>query len=151
MLGHPLLERPEPELQVGISNSSDSIWCSRSTVRLGRSIGFQGHALWEIAIVVSELISNVVKFAGRGVLEVSTTAEGIRIVVEDEGPGIEDIESALQDGFSEGRLLCEDDLVTGRRGLGSGLGAVRRLMDSVEIRNKPGGGVRVEAFKRLRS
>ncbi len=53
----------------------------------------------------------------------------------DEGPGIADIEHALEDGVSTGG------------GLGSGLAAVRRMMDELEIRSELGLGTRIEAVK----
>jgi serine/threonine-protein kinase RsbT len=52
-------------------------------------------------------------------------------VFEDQGPGIADVERALQDGFSTGN------------GLGLGLGGARRLSNEFEIESKPGAGTRV--------
>ena len=75
---------------------------------------------------------------------------GLEITVEDRGPGIEDVDSALLDGFSEGRMLTEEELMTRpRRGLGTGLGAVQRMMDSLRFENRESGGLRVVACKWL--
>ncbi len=60
--------------------------------------------------------------------------EGIEIISEDEGPGIPDIELAMQDGFS----TCG--------GLGGGLPGVKRLMDEFEITSKET-GTRIVARK----
>ena len=56
---------------------------------------------------------------------------GLRLVFQDHGPGIPDIEQALRDGFTTGG------------GLGLGLGGARRLVNNFEIESKPGEGTRV--------
>jgi serine/threonine-protein kinase RsbT len=137
---------------VEISRDIDAIWCSRQASRFAQEMGFRFNESWEIAISVSELTTNVLKFAKTGVLtfcRVESPRLGVEITVEDEGPGISDIEAALIDGYSEGRLLAEEKWIRERHGLGTGLGAVRRLMDELEIENKPEGGVRVTAHKWL--
>jgi serine/threonine-protein kinase RsbT len=58
---------------------------------------------------------------------------GVEVVSEDQGPGIPDIDLAMQDGFST------------NRGLGGGLPGVRRLMDEFSIRSEVGVGTRVVA------
>lgn len=136
-----------------ISRDIDAIWCSRRATRFAERMGFPFNEAWEIAISVSELTTNVLKFAKTGTLTiccVESPQPGMEIVVEDEGPGIDDIEAAVVDGYSEGRLLAEEGWNRERRGLGSGLGAVGRLMDQLQIENKPEGGVKVTAFKWLK-
>ena len=54
--------------------------------------------------------------------------QGIEVVASDDGPGIEDIERALQDGYTTGG------------GLGLGLPGARRLVDEFEIESAPGAG-----------
>ena len=56
---------------------------------------------------------------------------GLRIVFEDSGPGIPDVEQALRDGF------------TTAGGLGLGLGGAKRLSSEFEIDSRPGQGTRV--------
>jgi serine/threonine-protein kinase RsbT len=60
------------------------------------------------------------------------------IVATDEGPGISDVEQALQDGYSTGK------------GLGIGLPGARRLMDEFEVRSAVGRGTKVIMRKWLR-
>ena len=60
---------------------------------------------------------------------------GIQVVVEDDGPGIEDVSLAMQDGY------------TTRGSLGVGLPGARRLMDEFEIVSEPGIGTRIVAKK----
>lgn len=135
-----------------IRRAADSIWCSRRCARLAEEAGFRDAALWEISIAVSELVTNVIKYAGKGTLilrRLDAPKPGIEIEVEDEGPGIHDVGQAVIDGYSQGRMLDRDERSRGRRGLGAGLGAVHRLMDEVEIANRPEGGARVVARKFL--
>lgn len=135
-----------------IARESDAIFCSSEAARYAQRAGFAGKDLWEVAIAVSELVTNVIKYAGTGrviLCQLDQPRLGIEIVVEDEGPGIQDIESALIDGFSEGRLLTEQDFKRPPRGLGAGLGAVDRLMDEIEIENKEPRGTRVVIRKWL--
>ena len=61
--------------------------------------------------------------------------EGIEVVASDDGPGIADVELALQDGYTTGN------------GLGLGLPGARRLVDDFELDTQPGAGTRVRLVK----
>jgi serine/threonine-protein kinase RsbT len=63
---------------------------------------------------------------------------GIEIIAEDQGPGIVDVDKAMEVGFSTSN------------GLGAGLPGVRRLMDEFELNTSIGVGTRIRVFKRLR-
>ena len=111
--------------------------CQRSALLLGatdleRSV---------IATIVSELGSNVLKYAAPGTVEVRRVRRGgvaeIEITAFDAGPGIADVELALSDHYSSGRTL------------GLGLPGVRRMADEIEIRANPDGGTTVRVRKRL--
>ena len=84
-----------------------------------------------VALAVSELATNLVRYAQEGTIVLSSVAgsagTGIQVESWDVGPGIADLEQALEDGFSTGG------------GLGSGLPAVRRLMDEFTIATGPSG------------
>jgi len=56
---------------------------------------------------------------------------GLRLIFEDQGPGIPDIERALTDGFTTGG------------GLGLGLGGSKRLCNEFSVESEPGRGTRV--------
>ena len=91
-----------------------------------------------IATAVSELTRNVIRYAGGAGGEAVLRAlapdgrgVGIEIVVSDQGPGIEDVDLALQHGYTSGP------------GLGVGLPGTRRLMDEMEIDSAPGRGTTV--------
>ena len=64
---------------------------------------------------------------------------GVRVIARDEGPGIDDLERALTDGYTTGG------------GLGLGLPGARRLVDEFEIETAPGGGTTVTLIKWNRS
>jgi serine/threonine-protein kinase RsbT len=96
----------------------------REARALALGIGFDRADAESVALAVSELATNLVRYALGGTLMLSAVDiphHGIRVECNDAGPGIADVRRALEDGFSTGG------------GLGSGLPAVRRLMDDFEI------------------
>lgn len=142
---------PEP-ISFDISNEHDRFWCAAEGKRYAGALGFDAKAQGEVAICIAELVSNVAKFAGRGTLTLSAISEprlGIRIVVEDAGPGVADPATVFEDGFSEGRRLDPGVPRRSGQGLGVGLGAVARMMSHVEMLNVPQRGLRVVALKWL--
>lgn len=92
--------------------------------------------------VLSELGTNIVKYAHRGYLGVRRIEQGanvdIEVFAEDEGPGIPNIDLALKEHFSTGGTL------------GLGLPAVQRMTDDLRIESTPGQGLKVSALKRVR-
>lgn len=97
-----------------------------------------GFALVEqtkIVTAASELARNTVRYGGGGQARICAVVSGARrgILLEfaDQGPGIADVDMALQDGYTTGG------------GLGLGLGGARRLSDEFEIESQPGQGTRV--------
>ena len=92
-----------------------------------------------IATAISEIARNITSYAGSGAIRVAVAdRDGRKALVvraEDEGPGIVDIERALEDGYSTGR------------GLGLGLPGARRLMDRLIVESTPGQGTVVEMWK----
>ena len=134
-----------------IRDADDRLWAGQAAADSAAAWGFDDRAAASIQIVVSELASNVARHGCGGTVSVSMVEspfEGIEIVALDNGPGIADVDACLVDGFSEGHMLCEEVTVH-REGLGSGLGAVARLTDCLEITNRPGGGLAVTALRRL--
>jgi serine/threonine-protein kinase RsbT len=100
--------------------------------------GFAHAEAEAVVLAVSELATNLVHYARGGQLSIMIISRagvaGISILSRDGGPGIKNIELALQDGYSTGG------------GLGSGLPAVHRLMDEFAITTGPT-GTRIEARK----
>ena len=114
---------------------------ARNEVRqLAHALGFRLIDQTRLATVTSELARNVVKYGGSGRLIAQPTArgdgrDGLRLIFEDTGPGIADIDAAMRDGFSTGR------------GLGKGLPGSKRLVDEFQIESEPGRGTRVTVVR----
>lgn len=99
------------------------------------SCGFSLVEQTKLVTATSELARNALEH-GRGgealIEELDDGARrGVRVTFSDHGPGIPDIERALQDGFTTGG------------GMGHGLGGARRLVDDFSISSAPGRGTRV--------
>ncbi|MED1205470.1 anti-sigma regulatory factor [Heyndrickxia acidicola] len=95
-----------------------------------------------ITTAISELARNIFLYAGQGQVHIEKVYEhgkwGLRIIAEDNGPGIQDIRKVMEDGFSTSG------------GLGAGLPGVKRLMDDFDIESTPNKGTVVTATKWLR-
>lgn len=89
----------------------------------------------KLVTAASELARNTVDYGGGGTVTLERVQKGgrvgLRLVFEDHGPGIADVELALTDGYTSGN------------GLGLGLGGARRLVNDFEISSQPGRGTRV--------
>ncbi|WP_245978146.1 anti-sigma regulatory factor [Allostella humosa] len=89
----------------------------------------------KIITAASELARNTLDHGGGGDAEVQFLQEGVRkgvrIAFEDHGPGIPDIDRALQPGFTTGR------------GMGLGLGGARQLSNEFSISSEVGRGTRI--------
>lgn len=125
----------------------------RAARRLAIELGFPRRAAEEIVIVVSELATNILKHGGEGSITLGSIEDpehgpGLCVVAEDHGPAISDWERAVQDRHTpEGPV---DPATTfGRKGIGSGLGAVQRLMDRLTYEATPAGN-RFEAVRYAR-
>jgi serine/threonine-protein kinase RsbT len=133
--------QPEADLlscTVGVSSQLDVEQVRRMTRMLAAHAGFDRHQAEAIVLAISELATNLLRYAPGGELRVAIVSTesgmGLAIQCQDAGPGIADVALALQDGFSTSG------------GLGSGLPAVRRLMDEFEISTSPS-GTHIEAHK----
>jgi serine/threonine-protein kinase RsbT len=99
------------------------------------SVGFSLVDQTKIVTAASELARNTVLHGGGGTVRLEALNDdkrrGLRLVFEDRGPGIANVEAALHDGYSTGN------------GLGLGLGGARRLSNEFDIASRPGEGTRV--------
>jgi serine/threonine-protein kinase RsbT len=122
-----------------ISSEEDIISARQRVRQFATELGFEQTDTILIATAVSEITRNIIKYAKNGKIEFSSISldqkEGIEIYASDEGPGIPDIELALQDGFSTGF------------GLGLGLPGAKRLMDEFEIESKVNLGTTIKMRK----
>ena len=128
---------------ISVQHPSDAGAARRSARALAESLGFGPVAGEEIALTMTELATNLIKHANGGTLILTPLSDGARIGLEiescDSGPGIADVEQALADGFS-----------TAAGSRGTGLGAVNRLMDELDITPNGERGTRVVSRKWMR-
>jgi serine/threonine-protein kinase RsbT len=124
-----------------IRRREDVLVVRQEAQRLGQLFGLTRKRATELAIVVSELGSNIVKYGISGEIGLSFDTDGmgtVRVVARDVGPPFRDLELALTDGCSDRGPIDPADIL-GRGGLGTGLGAVLRLADTFECRQDAGG------------
>jgi phosphoserine phosphatase RsbX len=118
---------------------SDNAQVVYATRKLAAQLGFAESEQFLIATAVSELATNIIRYADRGRINLrmieADSRTGIEVTAEDYGPGIVNIDEAMQEHFSSGN------------GLGLGLPSVRRIMDEFAIESKPGQGTRIVARK----
>jgi serine/threonine-protein kinase RsbT len=117
-------------------NSSSDVVKVRQIVRdWAVSLGFTLVEQTKIVTAASELARNALEHGGGGEVQLQALnnelRRGLKLTFVDEGPGIEDLEQALKDGFTTGG------------GLGLGLGGAKRLANEFEIESTPGRGTKV--------
>jgi RNA polymerase sigma factor (sigma-70 family) len=143
-LSEPLLDRRKVaavagEVRIPIQADADVVTARKQGRELAARAGFSPTELTIIATAISEIARNIVMFADRGEIIVTLVGEngrqGVTVVARDSGPGISDLERALQDGYS------------GYGGMGLGLPGSRRLMDEFEISSEVDKGTTVTMTK----
>jgi len=104
-----------------------------------RDIGIDAAFIRRVVIVAFEGEMNVVMYARRGILTLILTEEDVSLEIKDEGPGIPDIELALQDGYS----TASDEMREMGFGFGMGLGNMKKNSDEFRIESEVGRGTSV--------
>lgn len=114
----------------GVGNEAQMKVALYKTRQLCQQMGFGDIVTSKITTAASELLRNVLKYAGTGHICLRECGDadktGIEILVCDNGPGIDDIELALQEQYSTSGTL------------GMGLPGVKRLMDEFFVDSNPG-------------
>jgi serine/threonine-protein kinase RsbT len=86
----------------------------------------------KIVTAASEIARNTVDYGGGGTLQIEVlregTRRGVRLTFTDQGPGIEDLERAMTDGYTTGN------------GLGLGMSGAKRLCNEFAVKSTPGQG-----------
>lgn len=138
MASKTVIGQPSPEI-VQVRHDGGVGAARRAARCFSEKAGLEAMAVEEIVLAASELASNLVKHGKGGTLTLSkVTANGragVMLEVCDQGPGIPDINQALADGYSTVGSL------------GTGLGAVNRLMDELDITSAPGCGAQIVCRK----
>lgn len=118
-----------------VRSSADVVSVRQVVRRWAVELGFTLVEQTKVVTAASELARNMIDYGGGGTLLLESLHDGIRkglrLVFEDRGPGIPDVQAALRDGFTTGS------------GMGLGLGGARRLSNDFDIRTAVGEGTRV--------
>jgi serine/threonine-protein kinase RsbT len=125
--------------EVALRTESDIVAVRKSVREAAITLGFGITDVTRIITAASELARNVFLYAGSGVVRCRVLNHsdkvGLELIVEDHGPGIADIDQAMQPGYTTGS------------GLGYGLPGAKRLMDEMEIVSEVGKGTRITVKK----
>ncbi|MBN1887750.1 MAG: anti-sigma regulatory factor [Thermoflexales bacterium] len=137
-----MIGRTLPPASWSISSQADVVTARRYGLRIALQLGFPEAEATKIAVVISELGRNILLYAKRGFISLTPVDDEngtfVKIVAEDKGPGIENVERVLAGGY------------TTSKGLGLGVSGSKRLMDEFEIESEVGVGTKITAVKRLR-
>ncbi len=129
------------EMRVDIDEACDNARAITAARDMARTIGFGEPDEFLVATVVSELATNIFRYAGSGAITLRCIHGedniGIEIIATDSGPGIADIDQAMQDHFSTNNSL------------GLGLPSVKRIMDEFSITSQLGRGTTCRVRKWL--
>ncbi len=127
-----MIEKAEP---MPIRSQEDVVLVRQAVRSLAAQVGMNLVDQTKIVTAASELGRNTLIYGGGGTVRLEILKEdrrsGLRLIFEDQGPGIPDIEKALKDGFTTGN------------GLGLGLGGAKRLSSEFDIASEPGSGTRI--------
>jgi len=93
----------------------------------------------KLITAASELVRNMLKYGGGGIVSIEVVSKGrengVRLTFVDKGPGIKDISLAMKDGYTTGKSL------------GLGLPGTRRLVSEFDIQSEVGKGTMVTVIK----
>jgi serine/threonine-protein kinase RsbT len=118
-----------------VADAGSLIEIRRHVSASARLLGFGLVEQTKLVTAASELGRNILTHAGTGMVTIETLQDpgrtGIRLTFADQGPGIADVDRAMQDGYTSGR------------GMGMGLPGARRLAHEFSIETEPGRGTSV--------
>jgi serine/threonine-protein kinase RsbT len=131
------LERKVKTLE--IQSPIDVVSVRQAVRQLSLDLGFSLVDQTKIVTAASELARNTLDHGGGGKVLIETVdvelRRALKLTFSDQGPGIPNIEQALQDGYTTGK------------GLGLGLGGAKRLANEFQIESRVGQGTRVMIVK----
>lgn len=121
-----------------VVSEADIVNVRRCVRERAAKLGFSLVDQTKVVTAASELARNTVIHGRGGQMELATLngpRVGIRLIFEDKGPGIPDVDLALRDGFTTGS------------GLGLGLGGSKRLVNEFELKSRLGEGTKVTVIR----
>lgn len=134
----PPLSLPPP-LIIDIKQEADVIFARHQGRKIAKQLDFDDTEQVSIATVISEVAQNIVKYAQSGKIMFRAIQEGqqigLEIIATDAGPGIQDIDLAMQNGYSTGNSL------------GLGLPGAKRMTHRFNIQSEVGVGTTITMVK----
>ncbi|WP_053360672.1 anti-sigma regulatory factor [Bacillus sp. FJAT-27251] len=129
----------EASTTIKITSTLDISKARQDGKDIAQKLGFSMVDQVRIKTIVSELARNIYLYAKLGEIVIETAHHqgkaGIKIVAKDEGPGIQDINKAMEPGY------------TTSQGMGAGLSGVKNIADEFEIESCPGAGTTIVVTK----
>lgn len=117
-------------LRIAINDSRDIVTARSLGRQVAQRAGLGLADQTRLATAISEVVRNVLTYAGKGHCIITDESDAnvlkVGVMVEDQGPGIPDIELALGDGYSTGKSL------------GAGLPGAKRITTEFQIESRPG-------------
>lgn len=107
--------------------------------------GISENIIRKVAVITFEAEVNIISYADQGTIQLFIEPDAITVEATDIGPGIEDIELALQEGYS----TADDYIREMGFGAGMGLANIKRFSDAFEIKSEPGSGTSVKSVVKL--
>ena len=124
---------------VPIASSSDVVLARQKVRQWAIEMKFTLVDQTKLVTAASELARNALEHGKGGQMVIeqveNSIKNGLKLVFEDRGPGISDVDTALRDGFTTGG------------GMGLGLGGSKRLVNDFQIESEPGKGTRVTVVR----
>jgi serine/threonine-protein kinase RsbT len=124
---------------VPIASSSDVVLARQKVRQWALEMNFTLVDQTKLVTAASELARNALEHGKGGHMVIerveNSIKSGLKLVFEDQGPGISDVDAALRDGFTTGG------------GMGLGLGGSKRLVNEFQIVSEPGKGTRVTVVR----
>ncbi|HYC70059.1 MAG TPA: anti-sigma regulatory factor [Opitutaceae bacterium] len=137
------MQDPAVDIRLEVRSTIDIVTARQQSRELAMELGFSGTETTLIAAAISEIARNILDHAKRGEIIFTVVhrggLKGLQIIADDQGPGIPDIQRAMQYGYST------------RRGLGVGLPGANWLMDEFEIESTVGKGTKITMRKWLKN
>lgn len=125
--------------ELAVNSKKDLVQARQHIVLTAKNIAMNFMKEAELRTAVTELLVNMVRYGGGGIVKVEQVehegALGVRASFEDQGPGIADLDTAMRKGYSTGNSL------------GHGLSGCRNLVDWFDIKSEAGKGTRVVITK----
>lgn len=124
---------------IKIKTEQDVVLCRQRLKEYATKIGMSLLNQTKLITAASELVRNILAYARQGEVVIEVVSDrlqtGIKATFKDQGPGIADIQKAMQDGYSTNRSM------------GLGLPGAKRLVNYFDIQSTPGNGTTVTIIR----